>query len=89
MKNVIILYLLSINILAFLIMGIDKHKAKKNKWRIQEKTLFIYSLIGGVYGIFLGMKIFHHKTRKKKFSIGIPFILIINVLCIIYLIKIS
>lgn len=84
-KNVVI-YFVIINILAFLIMGIDKLKAKKGKWRIPESTLMSSVLLGGGIGGIAGMYVFHHKTRKHKFFIGYPVILIIEVIAIIYLI---
>ena len=64
-------------------MMIDKIKAKKNKWRISEKTLFLLSIIGGSVGCLLGMYTFRHKTKKWYFKIGFPLILIIQI--IIYL----
>ncbi len=64
-----IYYLISINILLFLLFGIDKHKAKKNKWRISESTLLIIGLIGAPIGGILGIKVWKHKTKKKYFMI--------------------
>lgn len=87
-KTLILIYFLLINLFSFSIMGIDKYKAKKNKWRIKEKTLFISSLIGGGLGAYYGMNKFRHKTKKNIFKIGIPLICILNILCIIYLFKI-
>lgn len=63
------LYLVIINILAFLICYIDKRKAIKNKKRISERTLLFISLIGGCFGFLLGMYLFHHKTKKLKFKL--------------------
>lgn len=63
----LIYYYLLINILVFILMYLDKRRARKNLWRIKEKTLFILYFIGGFIGGFLGMFIFHHKTRKFKF----------------------
>lgn len=68
-------YLLIINAAAFCAFGADKRKAEKNAWRIPERTLLILALLGGSAGALLGMAVFHHKTRKKKFLIGIPLIL--------------
>ena len=81
-KNLII-YLLIINIIAFLAMFIDKKKAKKGKWRIKEATLLILALIGGSIGAIIGMYTFHHKTQKPRFYIGIPVIILIQILLII------
>lgn len=78
----IVIYLICINAATFLIYGIDKYKAVKNRWRISETTLIIAALIGGSVGALAGMKVFHHKTRKKKFVIGVPFILIIQIVAV-------
>ncbi|MDD6573130.1 MAG: DUF1294 domain-containing protein [Thermoflexaceae bacterium] len=74
------IYLICINAATFLIYGIDKYKAVKNRWRISEATLIIVAIIGGSIGALAGMKVFHHKTKKKKFSLGVPVILIIQFL---------
>lgn len=71
-------YLVVINIAAFLIYGLDKQKAKRDKWRIPEATLLGLAVIGGSVGALLGMYTFHHKTRKIKFSAGVPLILLIQ-----------
>lgn len=73
------LYLLVINLMAFCAYGLDKRKAIKDKWRIPERTLILLAVFGGSVGALLGMRIFHHKTRKKKFCIGIPLILILQI----------
>lgn len=74
------IYLVIINVLGFLIMGLDKAKAKKQKYRISENTLLFVALIGGSLGSYLGMYCFHHKTKHVKFYIGIPLILFIQIL---------
>jgi uncharacterized membrane protein YsdA (DUF1294 family) len=73
-----IMYLIGINSISFLLMGIDKYKAIKNKWRIQENTFLILALFGGFIGILLGMILFHHKTQKLKFKLLIPLTMLIN-----------
>ena len=78
-----ILYLIIINIIAFLAMYIDKRKAKYGKWRVQEQSLFILALIGGSIGAIIGMNIFRHKTKKLRFSVGFPIILILQIVLII------
>ena len=70
------LYLLLINAAAFLLMLADKRKARKNRWRIPERTLILTALLGGSIGALLGMYTFRHKTRHLKFTLGIPAILI-------------
>lgn len=73
-----------INIFAFAFMGIDKAKAKKNKRRIPEKTLFLFAIIGGSIGSIAGMQVFRHKTKHMSFVIGMPAILILQ-LVVVYL----
>ena len=63
-------YIVGVNILAFLVYGIDKWRAKKGKWRISEATLLLLAVIGGSIGAWLGMKVWHHKTMHKKFKYG-------------------
>lgn len=82
-KNIII-YFIIINMLGFLIMYIDKQKAKKGKWRIPEKTLFIITALGGGIGTIAGMYTFRHKTQKVAFVIGFPLITIIEIVTVIY-----
>ena len=81
-KNIVI-YLILINIITFLAMYIDKRKAKKGKRRIPEKTLFILVGLGGGIGGILAMYLFRHKTKKTRFVIGFPAILIFEVLVVI------
>ena len=81
----ILLYLLAINIIGFFAMGIDKWKAKNNRWRIPEQTLFIITALGGGIGTIAGMYTFRHKTKKPQFTIGLPVILVLEIILIIYL----
>ena len=87
MANVPLYYLIVINIVTFVVYGIDKLKAKQGSWRISEATLLIFAVIGGSIGALLGMKIWHHKTMHKKFKYGLPLILIIQIILIGYLSK--
>ena len=82
--EMIILYVLIINLIGFLIMGLDKFKAKKGFWRTPEKTIFTITLLGGGFGTVTGMYLFRHKTKKMKFTIGLPTILISEIVLIIY-----
>lgn len=82
----LISYLVIINFISFLLVAIDKRKAIKKKYRVSEMTFFVFSFIGGSLGTLLGMFQFCHKTKKLKFLIGIPILLILNIL-ILYLIK--
>lgn len=79
------LYLLLINAVGYLIMLIDKRKAKKGAWRIPEATLIGVAAIGGSLGSLLGMYHFRHKTRHKKFTIGVPLLLIAHIALLIFL----
>ena len=83
-KNVII-YLIIINLIGFYVMWSDKRKAQKGKWRIPENTLFLITLLGGGIGTIAGMYTFRHKTKKLKFTIGLPAILILEIILFIYL----
>ena len=80
----IICYLLAVNIVTFLLYGIDKYKAKKGKWRISEATLLTMAAIGGSIGAWAGMRLWHHKTMHKKFKYGIPVIIILQVALAVY-----
>lgn len=75
-----IIYLVIINLIAFLAMYIDKRRAKYGKWRIKEHTLFILALLGGSIGAIAGMYTFRHKTKKMRFVIGFPAILVCEVI---------
>ena len=83
--NIILGYLLAVNITSFLLCGIDKYKAKKGRWRISEATLLLMAVIGGSIGAWVGMRIWHHKTMHKKFKYGIPVIIIFQVALAVYL----
>lgn len=87
MKTLLCLYLLIINALGLLIMLADKEKAKKHLWRIPESTLLTVAALGGSIGCYAGMRLFHHKTRKPKFYIGIPVIFAVQVLVAGYFLR--
>ena len=76
-KN-IIMYLIAVNLLAFVSFGVDKQKAQTHQWRISEKTLLGIAVCGGSLGAICGMRLFRHKTRHAKFVIGLPVILLIQ-----------
>lgn len=80
----VIIYLIIINIIGFFAMAIDKRRAKKGEWRIKEGTLFIITLLGGGIGTISGMYTFRHKTKKLKFTIGLPTIFLVEVILVIY-----
>ena len=81
----ILAYLLIVNAVAFLLMLIDKVKAKKNRWRIKDSTLMLWAAIGGSIGALAGMYTFRHKTLHRKFTIGIPAILVLQIAAVIYI----
>ena len=78
--NLLIIWLILINIALFCMMGLDKRRAERHRWRIPEKVLLGTAVIGGSVGGLLGMLAFHHKTKHPKFYIGYPVILIIQII---------
>ena len=82
--QIAVIYLIVINILGFLVMGLDKHKAKMAERRIPENTLFMFTILGGGVGTIAGMYVFHHKTKKMKFKVGMPLVLILEILIFVY-----
>jgi uncharacterized membrane protein YsdA (DUF1294 family) len=83
--KLILIYLLLINAVSFLLMLMDKYKAKKNLWRIPEATLLWFAVLGGSLGAFIGMRLARHKTRHPRFSVGVPLLLIMHILIAIFL----
>ena len=77
-----------INLTTMLMFALDKWKAKHDRWRIPEATLLIFAALGGSIGLLCGMKLFHHKTQHKKFTIGVPVILVIQIAAILAIILI-
>ncbi|MBR4119070.1 MAG: DUF1294 domain-containing protein [Bacteroidales bacterium] len=86
-QYLIVIYLVAINLYAYILYAIDKYKSKKSKWRIPEKTLITIALLGGSIGALLAMKKFRHKTKHKKFTIGVPLILIAQIVMFYMLIR--
>lgn len=84
LTRAVLLWLAAINAAGFLLMGLDKWKAKRNAWRIPEKTLFTAALLGGTVGVIAGMKTFRHKTRHNSFRLGMPVLLLAQVAVIVY-----
>lgn len=81
----ILVYLLIINVAAFAIYGIDKYKARKSLWRIPEAWLLALAAVGGSIGALIGIQVWHHKTLHKKFSYGVPAILILQLALAVWL----
>lgn len=78
-------YLAAANVMAFLLVWIDKRKAVQGAYRIPERTFWTIALLGGAIGTYAGMQHFRHKTKHKSFMIGIPIIMVVNVILFIYL----
>ena len=83
----IIFYYVVVNLVAFIMYGIDKNRAIKKEWRISEKSLILVSVAGGAFGALLGMHVFRHKTRHIKFQLIIPLTVIVHFVVIYFLIK--
>lgn len=81
----IIIYIAAINLITFLVFGSDKRKAQRQQWRVPEKTLFLLTFLGGGVGAVVGMKHYHHKTKKWYFKFGIPAILVCEIIAAGYI----
>ena len=79
------IYIIVINLIGFLVMYIDKNKAKKGSYRISEKAIFITALILGGIGVYAGMYKFRHKTKHLSFTVGIPVCIVLNIISIYYI----
>ncbi len=71
-------YLGIVNVAGFILPAVDKRRAKKDRWRIRESTLFLISALGGSVAMYISMRLFHHKTKHKRFMIGIPVIIVLQ-----------
>ena len=78
-------YLLVVNVLTFVVFGLDKWKARQGRWRVPEATLLGLAAVGGSVGAWLAMRLFHHKTQKKKFRYGVPVLFVLQVAAVFYL----
>lgn len=83
----LLLYLAIINIISFAMYGIDKAKAKLNRWRIPEATLLGVAFVGGSLGAMLGMQLFRHKTKHMKFKVLVPMFLVLHIVTFIFIIR--
>lgn len=86
MLKLLFLYLLLINLVTFVAYGIDKYKAKHDKWRIPEATLLWLAALGGSLGAWAGMQVWHHKTLHRKFRFGVPAIILLQIALAVYLV---
>lgn len=84
--TIIVLYFVFINVLTFLLYGIDKWKAKRSRWRIPESVLLGLASVGGSVGAWLGMRVWHHKTQHKKFRYGVPAILVAQIVLLVWIV---
>ena len=83
--SLLIIYLVSVNIIGFALMGNDKRRARKNAFRIPEATLFAFAIIGGSLGATIGMFVFKHKTKHWYFKFGMPIIFVLQVAIVLAL----
>ncbi len=83
MRYAAIIYLILMNMIGLFLMGLDKSKAKRHAWRIPERTLFLASLLGGSIGTWAGMYLFRHKTKHWYFVVGMPAILVVQIIAAI------
>ena len=82
--HVVLAYFITVNVLGLVLFGIDKWKAKHDKWRISEATLLSLTVIGGSIGTWVGMKVWHHKTMHKKFKYGIPLVMVLQLALLLF-----
>ncbi|NLY80978.1 MAG: DUF1294 domain-containing protein [Lysinibacillus sp.] len=87
MNNLLIIYIIALSVISFILMGIDKSRAKNNKWRISEKTLFTLAIVGGACGGLVGMYVFRHKTKHARFTFGFPLLAMIHIVIVYYVIS--
>ena len=79
LQRILFIYLLVINVATFLTFGIDKWKARNNRWRLREAALLGLAVLGGSIGAWLGMRVWHHKTLHRKFKYGVPLISLVQI----------
>lgn len=84
MRIMLIYYLLAVNMLTFIVFGVDKWKAQRGRWRVPEATLMGLAALGGSVGAWLAMQLFRHKTQKKKFRYGVPALFVLQVAAVLF-----
>lgn len=87
MRMMLIYYLLAVNVLTFIVYGVDKWKARRGRWRVPEATLMGLAALGGSVGAWLAMQLFRHKTQKKKFRYGVQILFVIQVAAVALLLN--
>lgn len=75
----VLVYIFLLSLVGFVLMGVDKWKAKRNRWRVPERTIFLIAGLGGAIGATLGMHAFHHKTRHWYFKFGLPALMMLQI----------
>ena len=85
MKTILLIWVLAWTLIAFVLMGADKWKARHDNWRVPEKTLFLSAILGGSVGALAGMYLFRHKTKHLSFTIGMPVILALQIALVLAL----
>lgn len=85
LEYIFAIYIAIVNLIAYILYATDKYKSKKTGWRISERALIISALVGGSVGALLAMKMFRHKTKHKKFTLGVPFILVLQIILLLLL----
>ena len=83
MRMMLIYYLLAVNVLTFIVYGVDKWKARSGRWRVPEATLMGLAALGGSVGAWMAMQLFRHKTQKKKFRYGVPALFVLQVAAVV------
>lgn len=86
-NTIFLIVFLVMNIVGFILMGVDKSRAKKHQYRIREKTLWLVAILGGAVGSTAGMKYFRHKTKHLQFKFGFPILAIIELIILVYQLK--
>lgn len=84
MRMMLIYYLLAVNVLTFIVYGVDKWKARSGRWRVPEATLMGLAALGGSVGAWLAMQLFRHKTQKKKFRYDVPALFVLQVAAVLF-----
>ena len=87
MKMMLIYYLLAVNVLTFIVSGVDKWKARRGRWPVPEASLLGLAALGGSVGAWLAMQLFRHKTQKKKFRYGVPVLFVLQVAAVVLFIN--
>ena len=85
LAELLLAYVLLINLVAFFVYGIDKWRARKGAWRIKESVLLLLAFAGGSIGALLGIRVWHHKTLHPKFRYGVPLILVVQLMAVAFL----